>query len=588
MKKVKKNMQKFQYDPRRFLFFVVGQKKHFCFMMIIFVVSARLLYMTVPFFTKQITDALANSYENMVYLNVGLLLAAIILSTIFYRITGLIAASWNAFMEVYAAQLAFDHLIGHSAQYFANRLSGKLQNKVLNISAAVSGIMPIIFWDFLDLVVKLILSVSLAFSVNIYIGGIFFFFILISVSLSAAMTKRLSQYSWEQADASSEVRGTMVDVVSNILAVKQNIATGRESKNAENVLAHYARKRKRTWNFFEKILFLNNMVIFFMISSVMIVAVYLWKLDALSPGDIIMMLMLMNGLFGDLQFLSSSFNRFMERYGQMREGLEEVFAPYAIVDHGAAQSGVIKKGGIVFDNVHFRYEEDDTQVVFDHLSLTISAGQKIGLVGESGAGKSTFVSLLLRFVEPEDGSIRIDGCDIAYMRQDDLRDAIAYVPQDALLFHRSLKDNIVYGNPNATDEEMIMAAGRAYAREFIEKMPKKYDTLVGERGVKLSGGQKQRIMIARAMLKKSPILVLDEATSALDSRSEKYIQEALEGLMKDRTTIVIAHRLSTLKKMDRIVVFDNGTIVEDGSHDELLAIKGKYYMLWQHQSGTFM
>jgi ATP-binding cassette subfamily B protein len=204
-------------------------------------------------------------------------------------------------------------------------------------------------------------------------------------------------------------------------------------------------------------------------------------------------------------------------------------------------------------------------------------------VGESGAGKSTFVSLLLRFVEPEDGKIVIDGENIACLRQDDLRRAIAYVPQEPLLFHRSLRENIKYGNSDASEEEMRVAVKRAHATDFIEKLPQGYDTLVGEKGIKLSGGQKQRIMISRAILKKAPILVLDEATSSLDSRSEKLIQSALEELMRNRTTIVIAHRLSTLKQMDRIIVFDNGKIVEDGGHKDLLNKKGKYYELWQHQ-----
>lgn len=580
------DLQKFQNDPRGFLFFVAQEKKYLGIAVAISVVIARLFYMVMPFLTKKITDIMTNFTGDfhVVYLYVFALLGTVIFSTLCYRMTGFIAARWIPHIEVYAGQVSFDYLIEHSAQYFANRLSGKLQNKIFNIANAVSGIFPILFWDFLDLVVKLSLSAILALTVNIFVGLLFIFFVFVSMIYSAFISRRLSRYSWERAEAASEVRGVMVDIVGNILAVKQNVTTNRESYNAADVLKQYQNKHTRSWTFFEKALLFNNVIIFTMFAGVMFSSIYLWQQGSVSSGDVIMILLLMIGLFGDLQFLSMSFNRFMEQYGQMREGLEEVFMPYGIIDRSDAQHVSITRGDIVFDHVNFQYEDDDSQSVFTDLSLTIPAGQKVGLVGESGAGKSTFVSLLLRFVEPENGTITIDGHDITHIRQDDLRSAIAYVPQEALLFHRSLRDNIAYNDADVSDELLYEAADRAHARGFIDKLPDQYGTLIGERGVKLSGGQRQRVMIARAMLKKSPILVLDEATSALDSESEKFIQDALEELMKDRTTIAIAHRLSTLKKMDRIVVFDDGKVIEDGTHEELLALRGKYFSLWQYQS----
>ena len=246
-----------------------------------------------------------------------------------------------------------------------------------------------------------------------------------------------------------------------------------------------------------------------------------------------------------------------------------------------------KNPTITFKDVKFYYA-DANEPVFDGLDLEIKAGQKVGLVGHSGGGKSTFTRVLLRFADITSGEILIDGQNIAKTTQDDLRAQIAYVPQEPILFHRSILENIRYGRPEASKADVIKAAKLAHAHEFVKELSQGYDTLVGERGVKLSGGEKQRVAIARAMLSRSPILVMDEATSALDSKSEKLITQALDELMKKRTTIVIAHRLSTIRKLDRILVMENGQIVEDGSHASLLRKKGRYAELWSHQSGDFL
>jgi ABC-type multidrug transport system fused ATPase/permease subunit len=299
-----------------------------------------------------------------------------------------------------------------------------------------------------------------------------------------------------------------------------------------------------------------------------------------------MMMTLTLGILDSLLFIGSSMNSVMESYGEIQESLDVILHEHEIVDVAEAPALQVSKGAIELANVDFAYER--SRPILQNFSLRIPAGQKVGLVGESGAGKSTLTQLLLRMYDLQGGHILIDGQDIARHSQESLREAISYVPQASQLFHRSIQDNIRYGDPTALKEEVVLAAQRARAHEFIAELSEGYDTLVGERGVKLSGGQAQRVSIARAMLKDAPILILDEATSSLDSESERLVQDALLELISDKTVIAIAHRLSTLLAMDRILVLDKGEIVEDGSHSELLALGGTYAKLWKHQVGGFL
>jgi ATP-binding cassette subfamily B protein len=284
--------------------------------------------------------------------------------------------------------------------------------------------------------------------------------------------------------------------------------------------------------------------------------------------------------------LSRSFLEFFEYLGNISDGVSIFVQSHEIIDKPDAPRLTVDRGEITFRDVCFIYTEG--MQVFDHLNVTIEAKQQVGLVGFSGSGKSTFVNLILRLFEPHAGAILIDGQNILDVTQDSLRENISMIPQDPQLFHRSLKENIRYGRLDASDEEVIEAARKAHAHEFILETEEQYASLVGERGVKLSGGQRQRIAIARAILKNSPILILDEATSSLDSVTEKKIQLGLENLMKGRTVVVVAHRLSTISHMDRILVFDQGRIIEDGSHEQLLRRKGHYAHLWEMQAGGFL
>jgi ATP-binding cassette subfamily B protein len=584
-KKENIDLTQFQHRPLAFWFFVMRQKKWFGVAAVFCVVIATSLGVITNVVIKKIVNDI-NLFGDDVQIVLPLMtiVGISVVMNVLYRSSGWLAAWWITHMELYASQISFSYLINHSSSYFANRLSGKLQNKIFNISWAMDSLTGITLWNFLSLGIKLLVFLYLAFSVHWLIAFVMIAMLSLIFLFSAFMSSKLIKSSERFAEELSTAKGLVVDIVGNILATKQNVALKREIQNTTKTLAHYQRVHFKVWRFYDLVLLFSNFLAISLVAVVLAMSTYLWQVGLITIGDVIMFLTITLSLYGNLESLSDNVNRFMENTGKLQEGLKEVFAPHEIQDLPGAKKVKIKKGEIVFDKVNFHYEDDKKNTVFKNLSLTIPAGQKIGLVGESGAGKSTFVSLLLRFMDVESGLIQIDGHTVSKIRQDDLRSAIAYVPQDALLFHRSLLDNIKYSYPRATQKEVEQASKRAHALEFINSFPKGFKTLVGERGVKLSGGQKQRVMIARAMLKKSPILVLDEATSALDSKAEQKIQEALESLMKGRTTIAIAHRLSTLKQMDRIIVFEGGRIIEDGTHNELLKLKGKYWELWQHQS----
>lgn len=312
---------------------------------------------------------------------------------------------------------------------------------------------------------------------------------------------------------------------------------------------------------------------------------FYWLHGNISTGEVVQLFYTIFNLTMVIWIIADKAPELFQSLGIAKQALSVMQDPQDILDPPHAVGLSIKRGEIVFENVSFCYGE---RKIFQKLNLRISAGEKVGLVGYSGAGKSTFVNLILRFFSVGQGRILIDGQDIAHVRLESLREQIALIPQDPILFHRSLEDNIRYGRVEASQSQVIEAAKLAHCDEFIQKCPGGYNTMVGERGTKLSGGEKQRIAIARAMLLKAPILILDEATSALDSVTEQYIQDSLEKLMANRTTIVVAHRLSTLSKMDRILVFDQGKIIEQGSQQELLNKKGHFAHMWQMQAGGFL
>ncbi|MCG6114536.1 MAG: ABC transporter ATP-binding protein/permease [Mesorhizobium sp.] len=402
---------------------------------------------------------------------------------------------------------------------------------------------------------------------------------------------RLGQIAEDQADARSIMTGRVVDSYSNIQTVKLFSHARREASYAregmDGFLQTVYRQMRKITGLYGLLYLLNSACLFFVAA----IGIWLWTGELVSVGAVAVALGLVLRLWGMSQWIMWELSALFENIGTVRDGINSISMPHLVEDKPDAKELVVSRGEIEFDAVRFHYGKD--KGVIENLSLRVAPGEKIGVVGRSGAGKSTLVNLLLRFYDREGGRLLIDGQDIAEVTQDSLRARIGVVTQDTSLLHRSVRENILYGRPDATEEMMLEAARRAEATDFIDSLTdptgrKGYDAHVGERGVKLSGGQRQRIAIARVMLKDAPILILDEATSALDSEVEAAIQENLYRLMEGKTVIAIAHRLSTIAAMDRLVVMDKGQIIEEGTHEELIAAGGLYAQLWQRQSGGFL
>jgi ATP-binding cassette subfamily B protein len=420
----------------------------------------------------------------------------------------------------------------------------------------------------------------------LWLGGFTLVWSICFITLSVWLSRRTQPLSHAASSARSHTVGLIVDAVSNHNAVRLFARVEHERERLNVGYADELQTVLRSNHAMERVRFFQFAASAVLKGGTVFVSVLLWSRGAITVGQFVMAVSMALLIISEVRNLSRRFLEMFESLGNVASGVRAILRPHELVDSNEARALPVVAGEVAFDNVSFTYAGGAE--VFRDLSLRIPAGQHVGLVGVSGSGKSTFVSLLLRLYDPQSGSIRIDGHDLRSLTQDSLHNQIGLIPQDPSLFHRSLRENIRYGRLDASDAEVEDAADRADADAFIRKIPGGYDAQVGERGVKLSGGQRQRIVIARVLLKDAPVLILDEATSSLDSLTEHAIQTALDKAMAGKTVVVVAHRLSTIAHLDRILVFSEGRIVEDGSHTELIARGGAYCRLWNRQSGGML
>lgn len=479
----------------------------------------------------------------------------------------------------------FSYLNRHSYRYFQNNFSGSLSNKISDMQSSTINIFTTIDDAFAQLV-GLCIAIITMLIIHPIFALILFTWAVVFMIIAVAYFKPIQDLANRFATSKTTLVGKIVDSITNITNVRLFARSHYEDRLVEKAAFDTITKDRAMQKIILWMRIYWDISIIILIGANIYVLVDMYSKNQVTIGDFSFIISLSISIFYNLWYLASQFVVFAEEVGKCKQALTIITAPHDIDDQPGAKPLVVNEGRIEFENVTFHYDEGAH--LFKNKSVVIEPGQKIGLVGLSGSGKSTFVNLILRLFDVESGKIKIDGTNIQMVTQDSLRENIAMIPQDISLFHRSLLDNIRYGRVDATDEEVIEASKRAHCHEFVNQLPKGYRSLVGERGIKLSGGQRQRIAIARAMLKNAPILILDEATSALDSMTEKLIQDGLHELMAGRTTIVIAHRLSTLSEMDRILVFKGGRIVEDGPHATLIEKQGYYAQMWQMQAVGFL
>lgn len=545
-----------------------------------------------PYSLKMIIDAIsaANVDRASIFTTIKpaifLWLGASVLLVLIYRMQNYWQAEAIPKFQADIRMTVLNYVTKHSYQYFSDQFAGSLVNKINDLARTIENIRMIVCWNIINTLAISLTALAIMATINIVFVLIVSIWIIIQAIIVVYKSKAVNKMAAENAEHRSALSGIIVDILSNITSVKlfarqhfeqQYAYKSQEKEQRSNTKVILKINNFRWWLDIPYIIM--NMFLFYFL-------VRFWQLNQISSGDFVFIYTSSGIIINLIWHLSWALPQLFGDIGTAKQALSLIAAPHGIADKPGAADIIVNKGKIEFKDVTFHYKKGTK--IFNNKNIVIKPGEKVGLVGYSGSGKSSFVNLILRFFDVESGGILIDDQDISKVTQESLRQNISMIPQDTSLFHRSLLDNIKYGNPDATDTDVITASKTAHCHEFIAKLPEGYNTLVGERGIKLSGGQRQRIAIARAILENAPILILDEATSALDSATEKLIQNSLSVLMQGKTTIVVAHRLSTLLNMDRILVFSNGLIIEDGRHDELLDKGGHYAKLWHMQVGGFL
>jgi ATP-binding cassette, subfamily B, bacterial len=558
---------------------------------VLLIMIAAALSMTWPLITQRIVDTLTSyaspSQEGFIE-TVKLVLLSFGTSLVMYaawRLAAYCASELQPRVVKSLEEEALASLLQHSYRFFTDEFAGSLIRRIKAFSRSFVDLAESAMWRFIPLVIELTFLFVVFVRLHWLFFPIIFLWVLLTAYKSITQAKRKVALGLQEAAIDTRATGHISDLISNVLSVKL-FAMAREEQMAFSAIAEERRiMRTASWRFGERMVLLQNVSTSLFILGMLTLLAWLWSKGLVGAGIFATALLYFNRLSRSLEDVGNALRRVFEALTESSEMTEIILRKPEITDRRGAKPLVLRQGKIKFSKISFNYLE--SRRVLDAFDLEIVPKEKIAIVGPSGAGKTTVVKLLLRLFDANAGKILIDGQDIASVTQESLHQNLALVPQDPQLFHRSLMDNIRFGRSNATDEEVIEASRKARCLEFIQGLPDGFRSMVGERGVKLSGGERQRVAIARAILKNAPILVLDEATSSLDSESEQLIQDALKELMKDKTVIVIAHRLSTIMQMDRIIVMQDGKIIEEGSHQDLLKKVGMYQKLWNIQAGGF-
>ncbi|KAA0679130.1 ABC transporter ATP-binding protein [Azospirillum brasilense] len=551
------------------------------------IVAAAGCAVAVQYGMKLLIDAMASPDRAAadVWTPLGLFLGFIAAENVLWRLGGWLGCRTVLATGVDMRLDLFRHLTGHSMRYFSEHLAGSLGNRIAATENAATTIFRTLTWSIVPPVTDFLGAVLVLLTIHWGMAAALVLFALVVAVAIVGLGLRGRTVHHAFAEQSARTNGELVDVVSNVWTVKAFSARGRERERLRQAFTVEAGAHRRSWMHLEKTRVVHDVCLWVMAGSMLLWALLLWRDGTITTGDVVIVSALTFRILHGSRDLAFALVTATQQVSAIDESLRVIARPHDVLDPVPAEPATPGGGAIAFERVSYRYPEG--RRVLEDFSLTIPAGQKVGLVGPSGAGKSTIISLIQRLDDVQRGDIRIDGQPLTALAQDDLRAKIAVVPQDIALFHRPILENIRYGRPDASDEEVFEAARHAFCDGFIRQLPEGYGTLVGERGVRLSGGQRQRLGIARAFLKNAPILILDEATSALDTQSEQEIQAALADLAQGRTVVAVAHRLSTVSAFDRVLVLVDGRIAEDGHPTELRRRGGLFNSLWQLQAQGF-
>jgi len=570
----------------------MGNYKLLSFSLCFLIIVGSVLESVIPIYFKNFFNVLTENQPKDIL--VASLLSILFVITVlkllkwfFWRVAFFILNFYESRIMADLNKKCFSYLHYHSFAYFSNSFTGSIVKKVKSFVGAFEVLADQFFYQLLPSFIKISIITIVLGNINIYLGLGLLVWIILFLLINWIFTKYKLKFDIQRSEAETATSSFLADTVTNNANIKLFNGYKKENNSFSNLTENLHKVRRFAWDLGAGFYGLQSLLLVFLEVGIFYFAINLWNRNILTVGDFVLIQTYIIAVMSMVWDFGKIIMKIYEKLAEAEEMTVILNTPHEIVDIKNADDLKVKFGKINFKNVGFAYEEDES--IIDNFSLEIKAKETVALIGTSGAGKTTLTKLLLRMFDIQKGKILIDGQDISKVTQESLRKNISLVPQDPILFHRSLMENIRYGKFDATDEEVIRAAKLAHCDEFISKLHFGYDTFVGERGIKLSGGERQRVAIARAILRNAPILILDEATSSLDSESENFIQDSLDELMKDKTVIVIAHRLSTVKKVDRIVVIENKKIVEDGTHINLIKLKrGIYNKLWNIQVGGFI